>query len=184
MTQSSSTPPPAVSPLELRMRLHHSLRNGANWFYWIAGLSVVNQVLLFTNAGIHFIFGLSITEIIDALAVLIGRDLNLDSVNTVRILGWAMNLFIVGIFALFGFFANKRRRWPFYVGMALYGLDALATLFIWDNPDILGFAFHLIVIWGLVGGLRAISKLDKLDETLRQAGVLPTPPPPPTIQPM
>ncbi|GAP15919.1 hypothetical protein LARV_03714 [Longilinea arvoryzae] len=178
---SSATPRPVVSPLELKLKLQNRLRSGASWFYWIAVLSIINSILMMASSKISFIFGLGITQIIDAMAYLIGQDLGLESVNTVRIIGWVMNLVIVGIFALFGVFANKRKRWAFYVGMGLYGLDALATLFVWDSPDLLSFAFHLIVIWGLVSGLRALGQLEKLDEALRQSGVLP--PQPPTITP-
>lgn len=178
---TSTGQPPFVSPLELKMKWQSRLRSGASWFYWIAALSIINSILMAASSKISFIFGLGITQIIDALAYLLGQDLGLESVNTVRIIGWVMNLVIVGIFALFGVFAHKRKRWAFYVGMGLYGLDALATLFVWDQPDLLSFAFHLIVIWGLVGGLRALSQLDKLDAALAQSGVLP--PQPPTITP-
>lgn len=183
MNQTPTSNPPPVSPLELKLKLQNRLRSGASWFYWIAVLSVINSILMAASSRISFIFGLGVTQIIDALAYLLGQDLGLDSLNTVRIIGWVLNLLIVGIFVLFGVFAHKRKRWAFYVGMVLYGLDALATLFVWDQPDLLSFAFHLIVIWGLVGGLRAAAQLDRLEETLRQAGILP-PQPPSAIQPL
>lgn len=179
-----TAPQPVVSPLELKLRYQNRLRSGANWFYWIAALSVINSVLMATESTFNFIFGLAATQIIDALAYLIGQDAQLESINSVRIIGWVLNLLIVGIFVLFGVFAHKRKQWAFYAGMILYGLDAIAALFVWDKPDILSFAFHLIVIWGLAGGLRAVGHLDKLDETLRQAGLLPVEPPPSAIQPM
>jgi hypothetical protein len=185
MTQS--TPPaaaPVVSPLELKLRYQNRLRSGANWFYWIAALSVINSVLMLTEASISFIFGLTATQIIDVLAVFLAEDMQLEAVNTLRIVGWVLNLLIVGVYALFGVFANRRKKWAFIAGMALYILDALAALFIWDQPDLLSFAFHLIVIWGLIGGLRAAGKLDQIDAALRQAGLLPADPPPSAIQPM
>lgn len=175
---------PVATPLELKLRYQNSLRSGANWFYWIAALSLINSVLMAANSSINFIFGLAATQIIDALAYIFGQEMQLGTINTLRIIGWALNLLIVGIFVLFGVFAHKGKRWAFYAGMALYMLDAVAALFIWDKPDLLSFAFHLIVIWGLAGGLRAIARLDHLTETLRQAGLLPVEPPPPAIQAM
>lgn len=179
-TSQPQQTPPFTSPLELKMRLQNRLRSGANWFYWIAALSIINSILLLTNAGITFIFGLGATQVVDFLAYGIGQELQLDAVNVVRIIGWVLNLLIVGVYALFGVFANKGKRWPFIAGMVLYGLDAVLELFIWEKPDLLSFAFHLIVLWGLLGGLRAIAELEKYEATLRQAGVLP--PQPPTIQ--
>jgi len=185
MTQP--TPPaaaPVVSPLELKLRYQNRLRSGANWFFWIAALSVINSVMMATESSFNFIFGLTATQIIDALAVFLGQDMQLESINTLRIVGWVLNLLIVGVYALFGVFANKRKKWTFIAGMVLYGLDALAALLIWDQPDLLSFAFHLIVVWGLIGGLRAAGKLDQIDAALRQAGLLPSDPPPSAIQPM
>ncbi len=180
-TQPAATPAP-VSPLELKLRYQNRLRSGASWFYWIAALSIINSVLMYAQSSINFIFGLAATQVIDLLALSLGESWQLDPINTARIIGWVMNLLIVGLFVMFGVFAYRRKRWAFYVGMALYGLDALLSLFIWDKPDLLSFAFHLIVLWGLLGGLRAIAQLDKLEEVLRQAGILP--PQPPTIQPL
>ena len=185
MTQS--TPPaaaPVVSPLELKLRYQNRLRSGANWFYWIAALSVINSVVMAIKPSPSFIFGLTATQIIDALAVFFAEDLQLEAITTLRIVGWVLNLLVVGVYALFGVLANRRKKWAFIAGMALYLLDALAALFIWDQPDLLSFAFHLIVIWGLIGGLRAAGKLDQIDAALRQAGLLPTDPPPSAIQPM
>lgn len=174
---------PVVTPLELKLRYQNRLRSGANWFFWIAALSVINSLLMAVNSSITFIFGLASTQIIDALAYIFGQKMQLESINTLRIIGWVLNLLIVAIFVLFGVFAHKGRKWAFYAGMILYLLDAFAALFIWDKPDLLSFAFHLIVIWGLAGGLRALSQLDRLNETLRQAGLLPVEPQPPAIQP-
>lgn len=175
---------PVVTPLELKLRYQNRLHSGANWFFWIAALSVINSVLMATSSTISFIFGLAATQIIDALAFIFGQQMQPQSVNTLRFIGWAFNLVIVAIFVLFGWFARKGKKWAFYAGMVLYMLDAVAALFVWDKPDLLSFAFHLIVIWGLAGGLRAITQLDRLNETLRQAGLLPVEPPPSAIQPM
>ena len=179
-----AAPKPVVSPLEFKLRYQNRLHSGANWFFWIAALSVINSVLMATESSINFIFGLAATQIIDALAYIFGQEIQLGAINTLRIIGWGLNLLIVGIFVLFGVFAHKGKRWAFYAGMVLYMLDAVAALFVWDKPDLLSFAFHLIVIWGLAGGLRALSQLDRLDETLRQAGLLPVEPPPSAIRPM
>jgi len=175
---------PVVTPLELKLRYQSRLHAGANWFFWIAALALVNLVLLARQSAIHFIFGLAATRIIDALTGIFGRQMPLESPNTLRIIVWALNLLIVGVFVLFGVFAHQGKKWAFYAGMVHYMLDAVAILYIGDKPDLLSFAFHLIVIWALADGLRALSQLDRLNETLRQAGFLPVEPPPPTIRPM
>ena len=173
-----------IHPFEQRLRLQSRLRNGANWFYWIAALSVINTILIEFGSTINFVFGLGITQIIDALVFLFGQDFPQESFIVLRIFGWVITLLIILIFVLFGIFANKRQRWAFVAGIIVYALDGLAVLFVWDKPDLFAFVFHLIVIWGLVSGLRAIGQLEKLDDSLRQTGLLPPEPPPSVIQPV
>ena len=175
---------PVVTPLVLKLRYQNRLHAGANWFFWIAALALVNLILLARQSAIHFIFGLAATRIIDALTGIFGRQVLLGSLNTLRIIGWVLNLLVVGVFVLFGVFAHKGKKWAFFAGMLLYLLDAVAILYIGDKPDLLSFAFHLIVIWALADGLRALSQLDRLNETLRLAGLLPVEPPPSAIRPM
>src|SRR5262245_23869691 len=43
-------------------------RRGANWFFWVAGLSLVNSVIIHTGGGIFFVVGMGATLIVDAVA--------------------------------------------------------------------------------------------------------------------
>ena len=42
--------------------LEKQVERGASWFYWIAGLSLVNSILSLTDSGWMFFFGLGITQ--------------------------------------------------------------------------------------------------------------------------
>lgn len=179
----TTSPGLTANPLEQKQKLMNRMRSGASWFYWIAALSVINTILIEFGSSINFIFGLGITQIIDALVFQWGFDLAPDAFTVLRVFGLAITLLIVLIFVLFGIYANKRQRWAFIAGMIVYAIDALAVLFVWEQPDFLAFAFHLFVIWGLIRGLGAISQLEQLDDALRQAGLLPPEPPPSVIQP-
>ena len=44
------------------------LRSGARWFYWVAGLSLVNTAAAFAGGHVHFMVGLGITQVVDAVA--------------------------------------------------------------------------------------------------------------------
>lgn len=44
-----------------------AIKGGANWFYWIAGLSIINTLIIFFNGDVNFIVGLGLTQIIDAI---------------------------------------------------------------------------------------------------------------------
>src|SRR4051812_14899520 len=40
-------------------------QSGANWLYWIAGMSLVNTAMIYFKAGTSFAIGLFFTQIID-----------------------------------------------------------------------------------------------------------------------
>ena len=45
------------------------LKSGASWFYWIAGLSLINSFIALSGSDYGFILGLGITRIIDAFGM-------------------------------------------------------------------------------------------------------------------
>src|SRR6266576_107363 len=68
------SPTPVVEPSrvgptgEARQALERRRRIGGQWFYWIAGLSLVNAAIGFTGADWRFILGLGVTQIVQELA--------------------------------------------------------------------------------------------------------------------
>ena len=134
------------------------LKIGANNFYWIGALSVVNSLIAAFGGGLTFVIGLAITQIVDGLAIGVGQGAP-ELALVAKIIGLALSLAISGIIAIFGFFAGKGQRWAFITGMTLYGLDALLML---AFADWVGFAFHLYFLWGLFSGLQALNQLRQL----------------------
>jgi hypothetical protein len=51
-----------------RARLAHTLKSGGNWFFWIAGLSLITSILSLSGANWRFFLSLGITQIIDGFA--------------------------------------------------------------------------------------------------------------------
>lgn len=138
--------------------LARRIRGGASNYYWIAGLSVVNSLIAVFNGGMTFVVGLGVTQIVDAIAFLLADGLP-ASAWVFRLAGLAVSLAISAVFAVFGYFAAKGKRWAFLVGMILYGLDAVLVIVF---GDYFGFGFHLLMLWGLFGGLRALTALARL----------------------
>ena len=57
-----------VEEKELQLATHLAkVHRGANWFYWIIGLSLVNPALAFANSNTHFLIGLSMSKSIVSL---------------------------------------------------------------------------------------------------------------------
>jgi hypothetical protein len=126
------------------------LKSGARWFYyWIAGLSLINSVVAMTGGQWGFLFGLGITQIIDGL----GQNIEGGGKAVVLVL----DLIAAGVFGLFGVFAHKRQTWAFLLGMLLYALDGLIFLLI---QDWLGLGFHGFVLFCLFRGFQACRELN------------------------
>ena len=133
--------------------------NGAKWFYWIAGLSVVNSLVVVFGGNFHFVLGLGITSVVDELAKRAG------SAGTV--LDFVINGFVAGVFVVFGTFAVKRQKWAFYAGMALYVLDGLLLLM---DQDILSVGFHAYALFYIYRGLAAVNQLQEATPATMMAG--------------
>ncbi len=103
---------------------------GGDWFFWIAGFSIINSLLGIMGTGIHFVIGLGLTELFDAFG---GR-----SGSAGKGAAFGLDLLAAGFYVLYGFFARKGARWAFVAGMIFYALDGLLLLSDLDNR----FALH------------------------------------------
>jgi hypothetical protein len=146
---SASAVPVAPGSADEVLELNRRVRSGGSWFYWIAGLSLINSIVALTGSGYGFIVGLSITQIFDHVVRGTG-----EAATAIML---ALDVLAAGVFAGFGVFACKRQVWAFIVGMTLYGIDTLLTL---AASSWLGVAFHVWVLVSLFTGLKAALKLN------------------------
>src|SRR5438270_8958597 len=103
----STTPAPAATAEARQIII---LRSGANWFFWIAGLSVINSVIAATGSNLNFVVGLGATQAVDAFgSVVIG-----GSAGTVIAL--VFDALLAAGFAGLGLAARKGASWGFIVG--------------------------------------------------------------------
>ena len=147
----SSAPPasvnaPGLAPAQAAALAVSRLKSGASWFYWIAGLSLINSVVSFTGSGWRFILGLGITQVLDAFGSRIGS----------KVAALVLDLGVAGAFILFGVFAHKAQTWAFIIGMALFALDGLIFLV---RQDWIGVGFHAFVLYCLFRGFTACREL-------------------------
>ena len=134
--------PNAPDP-EVVKRIHTS----ANWFFWIAGLSMINTVIAIFGGTLSFIAGLGFTQVVDAVMQSAG------SIGTVIAL--VFDILAAAVFVGLGLLARKMVVWPFIVGLIIYVLDALILIIaqLW-----LGVAFHVYVVVMIVIGMNALRK--------------------------
>lgn len=158
------TPAAAAAPAVDVAPLEHRAKSGANWFYWIAALSLVNTIAAFTGSQWRFIIGLGITQVVDTILTEVVKD----GGNLARGVALALDLIVAGIFITFGVFAGRRHTWAFIVGLVLFALDTVIFII---AQDWLGIAFHAYVCYCLFVGLKAARQLNQL------------PPPPADVAP-
>lgn len=136
---------------------------GANWFFWIAGLSLVNTAMAHGGGDRHFIIGLSVTAIVDAIAQQIGKEQPQAASLAMGIaIGFSVCVTIVVI--LFGWLSRKRLLWVFGIGMGLYLLDGLAYLAL---GDFLSAGFHAYCLFSMSRGFSAYNQMTKLEMALQ-----------------
>jgi hypothetical protein len=124
------------------------LKSGASWFYWVAGLSLINSIAAISGGDWRFFIGLGITQLFDAF----GNQVASGG----KMIALALDLLVAGVFILFGVLANKGHTWAFLVGMILFALDGLIFLLV---QDWIGVGFHALVLYWLFRGFSACRQL-------------------------
>ncbi|MBN2019353.1 MAG: hypothetical protein JW749_03935 [Sedimentisphaerales bacterium] len=131
--------------------------NGAKWFYWIAGLSLVNTAIHLARGNVTFVVGLGITQIVDGIAMAV-KEGHAEISLIVNVVALIFNGLFAGIFALFGWFACRKHGWAFIVGMVLYMLDGLIFV---PFGEWFSFSFHVFAFICIVAGYNALRKLNQ-----------------------
>lgn len=151
-------PSEETSVQEDNVELQNQAKKGANWFYWIAGASLVNTVIFLFNGNLSFIIGLGITQIVSGIALAI-EDQSGPSM-TPKIGAFLINLAISAVFIAIGYFAGKGMIWAFIVGIVFYILDGLIFFLFGDLWSI---GFHVFALFFIVRGLLTANKLRKIE---------------------
>jgi hypothetical protein len=142
--------PPPIGPTgEARQALERRRRIGGQWFYWIAGLSLVNAAVGFAGGEWRFILGLGVTQVVQALA----------KSGSAATTSGLIALAVIAIFAVLGQRAVLGHGWAFLVGITLFALDGGIFLLIRDWA---GVGFHAFALLMITRGYVASRKLAEL----------------------
>ena len=144
--------------------LYQTGLNGANWFYWVAGLSLVNSVILLTGGGTFFVVGLGVTLLADSIAAGVAEEAP-ELAQTAKIIAFCFDLFVAAVVAGFGWLSGKRYLAVFAIGMVLYLLDGLLFVLIQDWMSV---GFHAFALFCMAGGFKAFLELNKVEAALRR----------------
>jgi hypothetical protein len=137
-------------PLAQLMQMEQEHRNGASWFYWVSALSVLSSILMLIGSKIISALTLASTEFLTGLGMYAPELL---------VFALIPYLFIIGAMVLIGYLSKKGSRIAYLLGIIFLALDTLVL--VWAL-DIIGILFHALVLYYLIRGYIALSKLKKL----------------------
>jgi hypothetical protein len=129
------------------------MKSGANWFYWIAALSLVNSAVFLFGGNWSFFAGLALTQVFDAIVVELSGDQGFSIAKAITL---SLDFVVAGIFALCGIFAGRIQLWAFTTGMILYALDGVLALLL---GGYLSAAFHVFALFMIFRGFMAARHL-------------------------
>jgi len=113
--------------------------SSARWFWWIAGLSLVNLFLFHSGSNTSFVVGLGMTALASAVFS--------------KAAGIVLSALIIGHYGVIGYFAQREKLWAFYIGLGVYLVDALIYLYVEDWMPVV---FHAYVIFHLFRGIASL----------------------------
>jgi len=120
------------------------VKSAARWFWWIAGLSLVNAVLLQAGSNVNFVLGLAMTTL---AGVMFSAQLPI---------ALALIAITIGFYFLMGLQAQRGKPWAFYLGLAVYVVDALIYL---RFEDWMSVGFHAFAIFCIFKGVLRLREL-------------------------
>ena len=135
---SSESAAPAVDRA-LVARSDPIILSGAGWFWWIAGLSVVNTIMMHSGTDRSFVIGLGFTLLADVIF------------KEIKVIAFIIDAIALAIFFGFGFLSRKGHLWAFVTGIVLYTLDAGIYIL---GQDWMSVAFHGLALFYMIAARR------------------------------
>lgn len=121
------------------------VREGANWFFWIAALATMTSVVTMVGSHIHRFTGFGVTALVDTLA----------QSGSSRAMDVIFDAWLAGGLVVLGFFAVEGQKWAFVVGMVGYTLDGALSV---AAGDYLGAGLHALVLYFIYRGFAALGQ--------------------------
>jgi hypothetical protein len=136
------------------------MKSGARWFFWVAGLSLVNTLLAFAGSHLHFVLGLGATQLVDSVAKSTGAAAAVPAA--------IIDFMIAAAFVLIGLWASRCNETAFLLGMLLYTADGVL---LFAAHDWMSVAFHVLALFFMYRGFAAAQQLKGIADLGRVAPV-------------
>jgi hypothetical protein len=134
-------------------------KNGANWFFWIAALSLINSIILHNGGDMFFVVGLGVTALADQIALLVIND-QPEIESGIHLVAMGFAAIAALVVAGFGWASNKRWLSIYAIGMVLYLLDGLLFVMFEDWMSV---GFHAFALFWMINGFNAYRQLRAIE---------------------
>jgi len=141
------------------LRADMVFRSSSRWFFWIAGLSMLNSIIFRMDGQITFVGSLGVTQIIDFMSRIYIEEGLFENANMVSGISMLFILLFSGLYLVLGLLTRKKKKWAFYIGTILYLIDGLILVLI---QDYINAAFHGYILFSLIRGWKALYDLSKV----------------------
>ncbi len=147
MASGGSSSTDKVDPLAAEMEqaaFAKPIRNGGNWFFWVAALSLINTIAVAMESDWGFALGLQLIYIVGEGAGMMGEH--------GRWYALAINLLLAGGFFWSGAAGYSRKYLPYFLGLSLYAGDCFLSLL---TLNIFAIGLHFVALYYMGKGLLA-----------------------------
>jgi hypothetical protein len=154
--------------------LSQRYKAGANWFYWIAGLTIVTSIIAFAGGGLRFLISLGTTQVVDAVAEGLSEQLG----GAPKVIALVLDLIATGVFVLFGYLAGQKLLWAYMTGMAVFLLDGFVAVLI---QDWIGVIAHAVILFFMFRGYMTGLELRDFEKAMAAKAPEASPQPEPAV---
>ena len=132
--------------------------SGANWFFWIVGLSLINAALISFGSDRVLAIGLNATMVMDyGIKDAIAKGA--AHASGLRVVEMVFDFVVLAFYAFCGVMAMRGKVWAFYLGMTAFALDTLLSII---GVDIIGGLIHAWALFTMWQGAKALKQLNAL----------------------
>jgi hypothetical protein len=147
--------------LELRNKYEKKYAEARTNLLVMAGLTLVNLVLILIEADITFTFSAFMPQVLLAVGSVMQQE---TGITLFMVVGATVAVLSVGIYFLCWILSKKRAGWMI-AAMVLFILDSLSMPLMlggFDASVVIDIVFHAWVLYYLITGVHAASKLREL----------------------
>lgn len=152
-----------IDAIHLKIQKQRTHSNGAGWFYWIAGLSLITSIVSLSGGSWSFLAGLGVTQLFDGVAIGLEKS---GSNSMIKVFAFFLDVLAATFFIVVGIFAKKGKKPAYIVGGVLYVIDTVILL---AFTEWFGAAFHAFALFQIWTGYKALCWLESQTTTTPEA---------------